>query len=357
MNFDFDEQQQAVADLAEQIFAGQTSDERIKIAERSGDFDRRLWSELAGADLVGLCLPEPAGGSNAGIVELAITCQAQGRHVAPAPLLCTVATALAIASADAGHPSLHGVVGGDTVLTTAFGGSGVAAETAGRSFRLRGECPAVPYGQWANHVLVAAGRGSDVGLFVVPADSLHAEPVATTDRQPAANLTLDTQLDAGARIGGVEEVAHLRQHWLVGQASTVVGLAEGALAATAQYVSSRTQFGRPLAAFQAVGQRAADAYITTEALRVTTLSAAWQLDHGDDKERIASDVLIAAYWASQGGQDITLATQHLHGGMGADVDYPIHRYFLWATQLANALGTASSHLAELGRLIAEGARR
>jgi len=119
---------------------------------------------------------------------------------------------------------------------------------------------------------------------------------------------------------------------------------------TAQHVSNRVQFGKPLSAFQAVTQRAADAYITCEAMKVTTLNAAWRLAEGLDAR---GDVLVAAYWASEGGQQVVAAGQHLHGGIGADVDYPVHRYFLWGIQLATALGGASAQLAQLGRLIAQ----
>jgi 3-oxocholest-4-en-26-oyl-CoA dehydrogenase beta subunit len=114
-------------------------------------------------------------------------------------------------------------------------------------------------------------------------------------------------------------------------------------------LSSRRQFGKPLAAFQATTQRAADGYITTEAMRVTALNAAWRLAEGFDARR---DVSVAAYWASEGAQQVVTAAQHLHGGIGADVDYPVHRYFLWGIQLASVLGSASAHLARLGNLIA-----
>ena len=47
------------------------------------------------------------------------------------------------------------------------------------------------------------------------------------------------------------------------------------------------------------------------------------------------------------------ATQHLHGGMGADITYPIHRYFLWGKQIELMLGGPSAQLARLGAQIAE----
>ena len=61
---------------------------------------------------------------------------------------------------------------------------------------------------------------------------------------------------------------------------------------------------------------------------------------------------IAKYWAAEGGQRVVHATQHLHGGMGADIDYPVHRYFLWVKQFENTFGSGPQHLARLGRSIA-----
>ena len=75
--------------------------------------------------------------------------------------------------------------------------------------------------------------------------------------------------------------------------------------------------------------RAADAYIDTEAIRVTTWQAAWRLDTG---RQAAEAVAVAHWWASEAGQRVVHATQHLHGGMGGVV-LSMHRYFLWGKQI------------------------
>jgi 3-oxocholest-4-en-26-oyl-CoA dehydrogenase beta subunit len=137
---------------------------------------------------------------------------------------------------------------------------------------------------------------------------------------------------------------------LVGIAALQVGVAEEAVRQTATYTSSRIQFGKPLSAFQGVALRAADAYIDTEAMRVTMWQAAWRLAVGEDA---AMEVEVAKWWAADAGQRIVHATQHLHGGLGADVEYPIHRYYLWGKQLEDLLGGASYHLARLGRQLSE----
>jgi len=106
------------------------------------------------------------------------------------------------------------------------------------------------------------------------------------------------------------------------------------------------QFGVPIGSFQAVQHRLADCYIDLEAMRWTAWRAAWKLAQGEPATR---EVLVAKFWAAEGGARITAAAQHLHGGVGVDVDYPIHRYFLAAKALELALGGATQQLARLGR--------
>ena len=140
--------------------------------------------------------------------------------------------------------------------------------------------------------------------------------------------------------------------WIVDRATVAycvlgAGCCVAALRLTAAYVKERHQFGRSLASFQAVGQRAADAYIDSVAVRLT----AWQ-----PFSRLASgvpardEVAIAKYWAS--GQRVVHACHHLHGGVGLDRSYPVHRYFLLAKHLELVLGGAAPQIAELGRRMA-----
>ncbi len=124
---------------------------------------------------------------------------------------------------------------------------------------------------------------------------------------------------------------------LLGLCAIQVGVCEAATEQAAAYTSQREQFGKPLSTFQGVQLRAADAYIDTEAIRVTTMQAAWKLDAGLPAH---ADVLVAKWWAAEAGQHAVHNTQHLHGGMGADIDYPIHRYFLWGKQIEDTLGGA-----------------
>jgi acyl-CoA dehydrogenase len=368
MNFELSDEQSVVSDLASRIIADHATTARVKAVEAADGFDRDLWNAIADAGLLGLCLPEADGGSGMGMVELALIAEAQGRHVAPVPVVPCIATAITIAqhgSAELRAAVLPGVIDGSAVLSSALAESGandvrtttVRFAQSANGYRLTGYKPAVPYGNHAAWVLVPAHDGlGTIALFAVnTADAgVTVEAAVTTDRQAAAHLTLDTEVPEWARLGNADTLTELVLAFTTGWCGVHLGVAEGALAITADHVRTRNQFGKPLSSFQAVGQRAADGYITTEALRVTTMNAAWRLA---EQLPAAHDVLVAAYWASEGGQQVTLACQHLHGGIGADIDYPVHRYFQWSSQLANTLGTASSHLARLGTMLADDAHR
>ena len=150
-----------------------------------------------------------------------------------------------------------------------------------------------------------------------------------------------------------EILAYTLDRVRVAIAATVLGCCVRATEMMADYTSQREQFGRPLSHNQAVTQRGADCHIHTDAIRLVLWQAAWRLDAGLP----ASDaVRVAKWWSAEMGQRVVHDVQHLHGGMGADVDYPVHRYFLWVKQLENTLGGGSAQLAALGASIAERAK-
>jgi alkylation response protein AidB-like acyl-CoA dehydrogenase len=135
----------------------------------------------------------------------------------------------------------------------------------------------------------------------------------------------------------------------VGLCAIQLGVTDKALRMTAEYTTTRVQFDRPLAHFQAVGQRAADAFIDVEGIRLTLWQAAYRLDEGLPAD---TEVEVAKFWASDGGHRVAHAAAHLHGGVGVDVDYPLHRYFLWAKKLELTLGGSTQQLLRIGRHLA-----
>jgi alkylation response protein AidB-like acyl-CoA dehydrogenase len=357
MDFTFTEEQDAVRDLAAQIFDGHATTERVKEVERSEErVDRDLWRAVTEAGLLAIAVPEEHGGSGLGLVELCLLLEQQGRRVAPVPLWPTlVLGALPIAefgSQEQKKKWLPRVANGDAVLTAALSDPQVTAMRISGTGRLNGAARSVPAGHLADRVIVPAvvEHGSRVFLVDPSGPGVRRTVATTTDRSRVAHLEF---ADAPAEeLGDADRSAAgwMLERALVGLCALQVGVAEGALRMAADYTSERHQFGRPLSTFQGVALKAADAYIDTEAMRVTLWQAAWRLTAGLDA---AKEVMVAKWWAAEGGQRVVHITQHLHGGMGADVDYPVHRYFLWGKQIENTLGGASAQLARLGRALAE----
>jgi alkylation response protein AidB-like acyl-CoA dehydrogenase len=137
-----------------------------------------------------------------------------------------------------------------------------------------------------------------------------------------------------------------------GRAHPRPGACQEALRITAEYTTERKQFDRAIGTFQAVGQRLADAYIDTQAIELTMLQAATELAADEDARM---EVASAKFWASEGGSRVGHAALHVHGGICIDLDYPIHRYFLWVKQAEFTLGAATPSLRDLGRQIAANA--
>ena len=172
--------------------------------------------------------------------------------------------------------------------------------------------------------------------------------------EPQWTVRLDgVAVDRDAVLGGPEQgdeiVAWASDRLTAAICAIQTGVCEEALAITARYVSEREQFGSKLGTFQAVAQRVADAYIDTEAIRLTAWQAIWRLSEGLDAD---DELMTAKFWTADGGQRVVHAAQHLHGGIGMDLDYPIHRYFRWAKVLELTLGGASASLLRLGASLA-----
>jgi alkylation response protein AidB-like acyl-CoA dehydrogenase len=376
MDFKLSDDQLAVSEAAGGLFSGLVDAARIAAVEAGTErIDRDLWKVLADADLLGLAIPEADAGAGYGLTELCLLLEAQGNVVAPVPLWATLvlgALPLTRFGSEAQRGRwLPGVVAGDVILTAALTGSAnsptsmpsvraraSADGAADDGWILEGTELAVPHAHLAARIVLPARTG-DGGVVLVLLDptapGVTLERAATTNREIHPHLHLD-----GVTVGpddvliGPELGRAALDYVLV--AATIalcalqVGVCEAALTTTAAYLNTRQQFGRPLSTFQGTMLRAADAAIDIEAMRVTWLNAAWRFDTGRD----AADAARVAKWqASERGQRAVHATQHLHGGMGADISYPIHRYFLWGKQIELLLGGPSAQLSKLGADIAE----
>jgi alkylation response protein AidB-like acyl-CoA dehydrogenase len=329
MDFELSEEQASIAELAGKILGDLCTPDLLRAHEQTGEPTlEKAWSALASSDLLGIALPEAVGGGGYGIVEASLVAEQVGRHVAPVPYLSTTAAALTLAAIGGHDDVLRGVASGDVVLAPVFEDDGPA-----------------PWAAQAAHLLVARDGelrlvdAGDPAVRVTPEDAMWGLPEATVDLEGAA----------GTVVGGRDEIDAMRRVAIALHCAAVAGVCEGAMRITAAYVSDREQFGTKIGTFQAVAQRIADAYIDTQGCRLTAVQAAWRLSEGLPADE---ELHIAKFWATEAGHRVAHAAQHLHGGIGVDIDYPVHRYFRWAKVLELQLGNGTDHLRRLGALIA-----
>jgi 3-oxocholest-4-en-26-oyl-CoA dehydrogenase beta subunit len=370
MDFSYTEGQTAVSTLARRIFDERLGPAALKTVEAQVDrFDRATWGVLASSGLLGTAIPEPYGGSGQGPLEVCALLEEAGAAVAPLPLWETLVLG-AMPIARSGRESLRArllprVVSGDAVLTAALaepdGDEPMRVTTTARmnggSWKLRGVKTCVPAAAVAERILVPARTGDrSLGLFLVApgAPGVKLERQVTTTGEAQHRVVLeDVHVPEDEVLGDPSCGAELLE-WLLPRATVALcamelGVVARALKTTASYTTTRQQFERPIATFQAVAQRAADAYIDVEAIRVTTWEAAWRLSNGLPADEAVST---AKLFAAEAGHRVVFAAQHLHGGMGFDVEYPLYRYYLRSKLLELTLGCGSVHAERLGKLLA-----
>ena len=299
MDFAFTDEQQAFSELASQIFAdGATPDRQREVEQRDGPrFDRALWQELASAGLLGIAVPEAYGGADQTFFELASLVEQVGRYTAPVPVVeSLVLGALPVAAfgSDAQKDALlPGVVDGSLVLTAALVeehtdpmSPATRAEADGDGYRVSGTKMSVPAGPdlrphprpgeprgWAHRDL----RRGSVGRGRLPSRRSTPPPASRRRRSGLDGVRLGADALLGDPDRGAEILAWMLERATAALCSLALGVCEEALRITADYTKTREQFGAALATFQAVGQRQADAYVDTEAIRLTSWQAAWRL--------------------------------------------------------------------------------
>ncbi|MEU7321534.1 acyl-CoA dehydrogenase [Streptomyces griseoviridis] len=374
MDFTFSEEQQAAAEAARGVFADVAPDSvpspSMVVGAVADDFDRALWARLAEADLLSLLLDPDEGGAGLDAIALCLVLRESAKVLARVPLLEHSAAAATIQAHGGPEPrsALVARAGrGELVLTVAASGRtghdpaelAVTARQDGDAWLLDGVQTAVPWAQTADHIVVPARSttgDSRTLLAIVPRGQEGtdiAEQISTTGERLGELRLESARIPAASVIDSDGAWEELRDLLTTGTCALALGLGERVLRMSGEYTGKREQFGFPVATFQAVAMQAADRYIDLRAMEVTLWQAAWRIaTRAPGALPAAGDVAVAKIWAAEGVRRVVQTAQHLHGGFGADVEYPLHRYHAWAKQLELSLGPAAAHEEALGDLLA-----
>lgn len=327
MDFTPDPEQQAVADVVGSVLDRENS-----------------WAAMVSGGVTALGVPERLGGDGVGLAEIATALTEAGRHGLVSPALATlgfgVAPLLDLADDEHQDRYLDGVAKG-AVLTAALNEPGAAlperpaTRLTGRT--LNGVKITVPYAGQAKWMLVSTDSGVAVISPQAPGVTLTATPSSAGGDEYAvqfADAAVDAVLD-GATVHRLNQIA------LAAAGSYAAGLMAGAVRLTADYVSNRHQFGRPLSTFQTVAAQLAEVYIAARTVGLASTSVIWRLVEGRDADE---DLDVLAYWVTSNAPPAMQTCHHLHGGMGMDVTYPMHRYYSSIKDLTRLLGGPAHRL-------------
>jgi alkylation response protein AidB-like acyl-CoA dehydrogenase len=336
-----------------------TNEHQRELDKLDQRFDRDLWGKLIEADILSAAAPESLGGGGFGVLEQVAVLEALGRQLAAVPYLDSVVLG-AGALAKFGSEALQQqwatpAVSGETVIAVALDGEmgegPVRGTASGPGFKLTGSRTQVAFGPVADAFLVPAETDSGTKVFLVSKDDagLTVTSLDTTGHGSVGHLELHG-VETDRIVGGDEVVGWLTTQGALGRSAYQLGVLDRALELTASYAREREQFDRPIGSFQAVSSRLADDYINVKALRLTVTQAAWRLSEDLPAD---IDVNTAAFWAAEAGHRVAHTAVHVHGGVGIDLDHPVHRYFLAAKQTEFAVGSATGQLLRIGRELAD----
>ena len=224
-------------------------------------------------------------------------------------------------------------------------------KAAGADFTVHGQVGAVAYAASADRLLVLAQTAEGVRLVLLDPQASGVSLVAGVANNGVA--VADVQCDAvsvsSADVLPLAATEWLEQRVIAALASLQLGVSAEQIVRTAEYLKEREQFGRAIATFQAVQMTMADCHIAVEALRSTLYQLLYRLDAGLASP---SEALATQYLSCEAAHFVGHKAQHVHGGVGVDLTYPIYRFSYWSRHLSMVLGSASGSLERLGNWLA-----
>ncbi len=375
MDFSLNEQQELLKKEARNFLDSEYPKNIVKELEQSElGYSPGIWKQMAELGWLGLAIPEEYGGVDGNLFDLAILFEEVGKTACPTPLFSTlvlgVLPLLGSGSELQKKEILPKVAEGDAVMTLALNEPETdfcpefittRATKDGDDFIINGTKLFVPYAHAADYMMVAAATsevasdGNGISIFIVRkgAEGVAAAPLITTAADKRFEVTFtNVRVSSDDVLGEIDNGWELINSVLCKataiQCAETVGVMQQTMAMTAEYTSNRYQFDQPIAKFQAVQHRMADMLTDIEGARWLTYKAILLLDQGKEAGREAA---VAKAWTGEACQRVVYAAQHLHGGIGMDLDYDLHYYFEWAKSHQLNLGAAWTHLTSIEPVI------
>jgi alkylation response protein AidB-like acyl-CoA dehydrogenase len=325
MNFDYNEEQQLLADSVRRYLQKDYDFEaRKKILASPQGWSERVWATFAEMGLTALPLSPDHGGFGGGAVDLMSVMEAFGEALVVEPYLPTVLASLLISRSgdEKQKEAILPLVGqGKIRLALAMGERGVIGAPM------------------ADKVVLVRGNEAVIGTPTIlksyrTVDDLAAADIRLEKAEPLNGSAIEQVLDFGAALSCAE----------------AVGAMKFACDTTLEYLKTRKQFGVPIGAFQALQHRMVDMFIAHEQAKSMACLACSKVDSSESAADRARAVSAARIKIADSARHISQESVQLHGGMGMSEELKVSHTFRRLTVLLRRFGDVDHHLARFASL-------
>lgn len=360
MDFSLTEDQRAIAEMADSVFRDYCTDERMRDFDLADDpFMRPLWQTCIETGLHALAIPEAFGGSGMGMTDLYCVLKAQGAGLGLVPLWQHQLAAACLAEHAAGTQAelVEQAAAGSALLSLSLQGLSASRGTkltltAGQGhWLLHGSANAVDLAGEAQALLLVAEteQGPRLVLLNPRSEGVSLELGVANHGQGIADVQCSQVVVAEAQVLPAVALPWLEQRAIAAAAALQIGVSEEQVRRTVEYVNQRIQFDRAIGTFQAVQMSMADCHIAIEGLRSALYQLCYRLDNNLPSD---SEALATRFLCTEAAHLVGHKAQHVHGGIGVDLTYPIHRFLYWSRYLSLVLGGSAATLERLGDWLA-----
>jgi alkylation response protein AidB-like acyl-CoA dehydrogenase len=348
MEFVDSETQRLLRTTARSYLAGAYPTERlfrIESGERLSETDLR---GFAGLGWFGLLAPEPDGGG-ASLLDAAVVIEELAYAGVPSPVAPANVAAWLFRDGDAGRALLPELASGRRLVTVAEASRALAgnAPVVIAKGALSGAHSLVPFAEESAFVIAPVSLNGAPAVAALPLANAERAPVHLIDRRCYANVTWrgapaqDVVVLASGR-----HAAELRERCeaLVTAFSVMeaAGMMQRVLEMTAEHITTRQQFGQPVAKFQAARHRAAELLMQVETTRWAAYHALWRFE-ADPADR--DEIWLTKHWAIRAADRVFQISHLLHGGVGVGMEHPLHLFTQGVSAFAARGGTMNEMVA------------
>ena len=362
MDFELNVEQKMLQKSAREFLRKEVSKDLImELMSSEKGYSPQIWKKMANLDWMRLPFSEAYDGYGGSFLDLAVILEELGRSALPSPFFSTIVVCGSLlqqfASEAMKRAHITKIASGKHIISLAHlsdrngcqdGPVDMVAEPHENQYRLSGKSFFVPWGDVADFVVCAAETPSGVTLFMLDArttEMTFEKLITINGIGHSCNIEIENQLVSPDQIigeagKGREQIAQISSAISTGLSCRCVGGMQKTIDMTIEYANGRKQFGKPLAAFQAIQHYFADMVSLAEQSKYAAYYAAWRISERLDCRK---DAAIAKAWCGESFKDITKLAHQITGAIGYTEEYDLHLYSKEAKRLEVIWGTGAEH--------------